>query len=119
MGQGRAVRTWQAAPPRGLEGTPCRMWAGWETPGHLASIGDGLELQGGQGPAVGSRQGKGVGDVWRWDAGQRAGLHHAVRMLLPDLSWRGMARGTSGVWPGSRMGWRKLPEGRGAEQGPG
>lgn len=75
--------------------------------GHLAGIGDGLQLQGRQDPAVRGRQGKGVGDVWWWDAGQCAGLHNTVWMLLPDLGWRGVVRVSAGLDQdvgGTRMG---------------
>lgn len=63
---------------------------------HLAGVGDGLQLQGGQDTTVRGRQGKGVGDVGGWDAGQRAGLHHTVWVLLPNLGWRGVARAGQG-----------------------
>lgn len=75
-----------------------------KTRGYLAGVGDGLQLQGGQGPAVGSGQGEGVGNVRRRDTGQSAGLHHAVGVLLPNLGCRGTARDRSGAWSESQ-GW--------------
>lgn len=91
-----AVRAWQEAPTRDVGRVGDR--------GYLAGVGDGLQLQGRQGPAVRGGQGKGVGDVWRRDTGQRASLHHAVRVLLPDLGCGGRAGGKSGVWPGTGQG---------------
>lgn len=75
--------------------------------GYLAGVGDGLQLQGRQGVAVRGGQGEAVGDVRRRDAGQRAGLHHAVWVLLADLGCRGVTRTGQGMAGGFLVGCRR------------
>lgn len=90
---------------------------GRKLPGHLAGIGDGLQLQGRQDPAVRGGQGKGVSDVRWWDTGQCAGLHNTVWVLLPNLGWRGIVRGVVRVSAGlDQDGGQQSRVGEGAYQ---
>lgn len=92
----------------GTETPPCGRGSVGRPWGHLAGVGDSLQLQGRQDPTVRGRQGEGVGDVRGRDAGQCAGLHHTVWVLHPNLGWRGVIR-VSGSAAGDQDGGGDAP----------